>query len=248
MKTGKLTPLLVLVFVVSVVYIPYSAYSQEQEPAAKDAPKTLRVNALRDEEDKLTGRIYKYSAFLDGRVVFKDSSEVEAKLNYHQVFGQILFINGKGDTMALANPATTLMVVISNDTFYFHDKFFLQKLTQYDENNLAVRQTIKYVGREKAGPYGSYSSTSAANSNSTVTTDDQITQYISLDENVVYTIKNEYYFADRFNNFFRASKKSFYNLFSKHEKALKEYVKQNPVDFNKKDDLLRVIQFANQLK
>jgi hypothetical protein len=209
--------------------------------------KVIRINPLKSGTEELTSQIYKYPEFLEGLVVFNDSSSAEAKLNYHQVFGQILFINQKGDTLALANPATTRLVKIGTDSFYFHDKSFLHKLTQLKGNNLAVKQTIKFVGREKAGPYGTYSSTSAANSNSTVTVDDQITQYIGLDQNTVYKFKNEFYFSDRFNNFFRASKKNFFNLYSRHEKALKEYIKQNPVDYNSKGDLIRLLNYANSL-
>ncbi len=214
-------------------------FSQEQT--------VLRVNALKDDTEQLTRRIYKYPAFQEGKVVFKDSSSASAKLNYHQLFGQVLFINQRGDTLALANPGTTSFIVIGTDSFHFHEKSFLQKLTHFPGNNLAVKQTIKFVGIEKAGPYGSYSSTSAANSNSTVTVDDQITQYIGLDENTLYNYKNEYYISDRFNNFFRVSKKSFFNLYSKHEKVLKSYLKEEPVDFDERADLLRLIKFANTL-
>lgn len=207
----------------------------------------FRINPLKADTEQLTRHIYRYKDFHAGRVYFNDSTMAEARMNYHLLFGQILFLTPRGDTLALANPAMTRLITISADSFYYHDKSFLQILTQYPGNNLAVKETIKFVGHEKAGPYGTYSSVSSANSNSTVTVDDQITQYIGLDENTVFTYKHEYYLADRFNNFFRASKKGFFNLFSRHEKSLKAYLKNNPVDYNKGKDLLRLIEFANGL-
>lgn len=207
----------------------------------------VRINTLRTGTEALVKRIYKYPDFVDGRVIFHDSTHADAKLNYHQVFGQILFIAPSGDTLALANPGTTRMVIVGEDSFYYHDKAFLQMRTNFPGINLAVKSTLKYVGQEKAGPYGTYSTVASTNSNSTVTTDDQITQYIEIDQNTVYVFKHEYFLADRFNNFFRATKKGFYNIFSKNEKKIREYIKQNPVDFDKEEDLLRLLNYANSL-
>lgn len=209
--------------------------------------KSITVNTIESDDSELTRNVYQYPQFLDGKVLFKDNVSVEAKMNYHRLFGQLLFINPKKDTLALANPETYSHVIVGADTFYFHEKGFLRKITHYKTNNLLVKQRIKYIGKEKPGPYGTYSAVSSANSNTTVTTDDQITNYIAINENMIYKYNNEFFLSDEFNNFFRANKRNFYNLFSTHEKDIRNYVTSNKIDFNKQADLEKLLQYIQGL-
>lgn len=210
--------------------------------------KSITVNTLNPEDEKqLTRSAYHFPKFADGKVVFKDSLVIEAKMNYHRVFGQILFISPKGDTLALSNPETFLHVIIQQDTFYAYDKGFLRKITHYKGNNLVIKQTVSFVGREKPGPYGSYTPLSATNSNNTVTTDNQITNYIGIDENHIYKYTNHFFLSDAYNNFFRATKKNFYNMFTSHEKEIKKYLDVNKTDFNKQADLEKLLDYIHSL-
>ncbi|MBC7950057.1 MAG: hypothetical protein H7Y42_19385 [Chitinophagaceae bacterium] len=209
--------------------------------------RVITVNHLKDDMSHLTASVFHYPGFVEGRVIFKDSVTVDAKMNYHRLYGQILFIGAKRDTLALANPETFHRVLIGTDTFYFFDKGFLRQVTHYPTHNLALKQTIKYIGNEKQGPYGSYSAVSSSNSNSTVTTDDQITQRIELNENLVYKFNNIFYISDAYNNYFRASKKNFYNLFSKHTSQIKEYLSIHEVSFDKQVDLVELLTYIKSL-
>ncbi|MEI9809631.1 MAG: hypothetical protein WDO16_18195 [Bacteroidota bacterium] len=168
-------------------------------------------------------------------------------MNYQRIYGQILFISPKNDTMALANPETFSSIILGADTFYFSDKNYLRKITHYPAHNLLLKQTIKFIGKEKAGPYGSYSPVSSSNSNSTVTTDDQITQSIALNENQVYKFTNDFFISDAFNNFFKATKKNFYSLFSKHENEIKSFLTANTINFSKQADLEKLLTYIHGL-
>ncbi len=209
--------------------------------------KSITINTIQADDTELTRNVFHFPRFLDGKVLFKDNVTVDAKLNYHRLFGQILFINPKNDTLALANPEMFKHVIVGSDTFYFHDKGFVRKITHYKTHNLVIKQKIKYIGKEKPGPYGTYSAVSSANSNTTVTTDDQITNYIAINENMIYKYNNEFFLSDEFNNFFRANKKNFYNLFSAHERDIRAYVTNNKTDFNKQADLEKLLQYIKGL-
>lgn len=217
--------------------------------AAAQDNKTITVNSLVPETAALYKSVYLYPSFLDGRVVFKEDGPVEAKLNYDRMYGQVLFLTPQGDTLALAHPEATTMVVMGADTFYFFQNAFVQKLSHHNKApNLFVRQSIKYIGTEKKGAYGTYSPVSAVNSTATFTQDDKITQYLAIDENRLYKPNTEYFLSDAFNNFFSCSKSRFYGLFSQHEKELKTFADANNVDFKKKEDLLKILAYAVSLR
>ncbi|HVF96837.1 MAG TPA: hypothetical protein VM871_05935, partial [Flavisolibacter sp.] len=53
-----------------------------------------------------TTDVFYYPQFTKGRVVFKDATKGEAALNYSRLLDQMLFIDSKGDTLALADEKT----------------------------------------------------------------------------------------------------------------------------------------------
>lgn len=209
---------------------------------------TITVNTLHPDTATLYKSVYLYPSFLTGYVVFRDQAPIEAKLNYNRLFGQMLFLTPKGDTLAMARAEETTLVTVGIDTFYFYDKTFVQKLSHNtNAPNLFVRQSLKYIGAEKKGAYGTYSPVTAVNSNSTFSADNQITQYLAIDENRLYKTNTEYFLSDAFNNLFPCSKSRFYSIFSRQEKALKAYADANNIDFRKKEDMLKILQYAVSL-
>ncbi len=210
-------------------------------------PKDIIVNPLKDDTSQLTNKIFKYKEYKDGMVIFNDSKFVAAKMNLNLLSDKILFINPKSDTLVLAKPETFRMVTIETDTFYYHDNKYLEKLTHYSEGNLVVSQTIKLIGREKKGAYGTYSATSSINSNTTFTSDDQIINYLGVDENAIFRITEIFYISDKFNNFFNANKKNFYKMFFNHEKEIKDFLNLNKINFTKSEDLKNLLSYIHGL-
>ncbi|MER3463988.1 MAG: hypothetical protein C4329_05805 [Chitinophagaceae bacterium] len=220
--------------------LAYSGFSQEQG--------VIRVNPLKENEEELTKQVYKYPSFTNGIVYFKDNATAEAKMNYNRLSGQILFIGTRGDTLAFAHPETFNKVAIGQDTFFYYEKGFLELLTHDPSVNLAKRQTIKYIGQEKSGAYGSYSTVTSVNSSNLYSTDEKMPMKLEIDENSIFKFTNIYYLRDRFGNYFPASKKSFSDLFSHHEKELKNYLREHDINFTREKDLLKLIQYMQSLK
>jgi hypothetical protein len=221
--------------------VALSAIAQQSE--------TVTVNTLNSETAKQKTVLFN-PYFAQGKVVFKDESFAQPALNYNRLTGQMLFLTPKGDTLALSHPETTQYVLVGVDTFAFHENSFLLKVTHFGTGpNLYVKQYMKLMGREKKGPYGTYSPLSASNSNSTYTNDDQQTKYIAVDENHLYKPGVEYYLSDANNNkFYEASKKGFYSAFPAHEKKLKEFLTAYRPDYNSEQDLMQVFQYIQKQK
>ncbi|MEO6230343.1 MAG: hypothetical protein ABJB11_05730 [Ferruginibacter sp.] len=209
--------------------------------------KDIVVNPLRDDTSQLTSKIFKYKDYQDGIVVFGDSDFVAAKMNLNRLSDKILFINPKSDTLVLAKPETFSMVIIESDTFYYKENTYLEKITHYATCNLAVSRVIKLIGREKKGAYGTYTATASINSNTTFTNDDQITNYLGVDERAIFRLSETFYISDKFNNFFIANKKNFNKIFFNYEKEIKGFVNLNKVNFSKSGDIKNLLNYIQGL-
>lgn len=208
--------------------------------------KTYTVNSIRDNSEEVIRDAYRYPQFRPGAVVFNDGSVTPARLNYHRLADQVLFIAPKGDTLALADPATLKFVVIGSDTFYVQDKGFLERLTHYDGINLARKGTITLAGYERKGAYGTYSSTIASDAKTYYSADGSRITHLQVDQNTLYRARTRYYLSDRYNNFFPATRKHFYNLFFRQEARLRDYLEANKVNFYREDDLLQLIAYLQE--
>jgi hypothetical protein len=60
----------------------------------------------------------------------------------------------------------------------------------------------------------------------------------------MFVFENSYYLSGRYGKFYPASKKGVYELFSKNQKQIREFLETNKIDFNKKEDLEKLLNYA----
>lgn len=203
------------------------------------------INAVKQNEQELTNKMYKYSQFLPGKAFFKTGSFTESKFNYSYLTNKVLFINPKGDTLELAHGENFNEIVIGVDTFCYYQQQFLQKITHNPVYNLFLKRSLRYNGIQKKGAYGSYSETSSTTSyNSLNLNDESVFTKLTSDENVVYLFNNNYFFSGKYNRFYPATKKGVHELFSKNEKQFKDFFEENKISLNKLEDLYKLLDFA----
>lgn len=183
---------------------------------------------------------YLYPSFKNGTVYFKDNKKVDAALNYNSLFEEIMFITPAGDTMALDNGAAIKYVVISADTFYF-DNFFVKSEGYFDGIRLASKGMFVIADVNSVGAMG----TNAPSSVTTVRTLLTRNESKELTRQEVLKIRKEtqFYIGDRFNNLKVANRKNLMDLFPGKSKRVKEYLRDNSVNFNNGDDLRKTIVF-----
>lgn len=230
-----------LILAAALPLLTITVFSQETS--------TVTVNTI-DTKTAMQNPVLFNPYFAQGKVVFKDDSYAEPAMNYNKLTGQMLFITAKGDTLALSFPETTRYVLVGVDTFEYHDKSFLLKVTHFPSGpNLYAKQFMKMLGKEKKGPYGTYSPLSASNSNSTYTSDDQETRYIQIDENHLYKPSTEYFLSDNSGSkFYSASKKGFISAFPAQEKKLKEFLSGYRPDYSSEVELMQIFQYIHKQK
>jgi hypothetical protein len=66
---------------------------------------------------------------------------------------------------------------------------------------------------------------------------------LAVTEDVLLTEEVYYYFGDQYNHFVLANKKNLMDLLPKYSQEIRKYEKENKVDFQKKEDLEKLLQF-----
>ena len=199
-------------------------------------------------KDVLTSAdIYHYPQFTNGKVFLRDGTKAAGKMNYNRLYGQMLFINPIGDTLALADEKNIKFIVIDKDTFYY-DGGYLRLIGNGGVVKLTEKQIWVLADIRKIGTHNRPTTTVAVTSFSSYTDgrDAAKSKDLIMNEDVVLRKETQYYFGDKYNLFVPASKKGLLQLFPKEQQEIDNYLKETKVNFNKKDDVEKLYQFLLQ--
>ena len=199
-------------------------------------------------KDVLTSAdIYHYPQFTNGKVFLRDGTKAAGKMNYNRLYGQMLFINPIGDTLALADEKNVKFIVIDRDTFYY-DGGYLRLMANGGVVKLTEKQIWVLADIRKIGTHNRPTTTVAVTSFSSYTDgrDAAKSKDLIMNEDVVLRKETQYYFGDKYNLFVPASKKGLLQLFPKEQQEIDNYLKENKVNFNKRDDIEKLYQFLLQ--
>jgi hypothetical protein len=205
-----------------------------QRKTYKIQPGVKIINALPPEE------VFEYPNFVQSEIYFKKGNSGLARLNYNALYGEIQFIDPKGDTLSLDDEATVRLIVILSDTFYF-DKLFVKQVQAFGETRLAKRTFFKLVNSQKLGGFGETTGGS-------VDTYDRISSQGTFKDLVakeVLTLARDsaLFLADRYRHLTRVSKKGFQSFYKGKESQLAAYLNENKVNYNDEADVTRLMQF-----
>ena len=214
---------------------------------AQDSTYITIKSGGRVDEGLTSAEIYHYPQFTKGEVFFKDGTKASAKMNYTRLFDQMLFIDRKGDTLALANETTIKFIALDQDTFYY-DEGYIRIIGDNHSVKLAEKQIWAVADIRKPGPHNTSTSTIGVTSVRTFRQgNDVVRNHLTLDEDIVLRKEIWYYFGDEYNDFVRAGKKGLFELFNKKQRSIENYLKENKVNFDKKDDIEKLFQFVSKL-
>ena len=192
-----------------------------------------------------TTDIFLRPQFISGKVFFRNGTRTIAMMNYNSLTDEMLFIDPKGDTLALKDEKTVKFITLDKDTFYYYEGY-IRLVASNSVVKLAEKQIWEVADIRKIGSHNRPSTTFAITSYSTLTDRFGNTHDLLLNEDVVLRKKANYYFGDMYDHFGPAGKKNLLLLFPKGQNSLATYLKENKVNFDKKDDLEKVTQFLEQ--
>jgi hypothetical protein len=195
----------------------------------------------------LNGEIYIYPVFQNGVVAFTNGKGGKSKLNYCFLTNEMLFINAKGDTLALMGEKDIRYLTIGIDTFYYDGTRFLKQEKNYDWIRTASYLTIKEISRKKIGGYGE-TIMGAATAYNTVNVS-QLLYAVKSSDRVILSKETSYYISNGPDQFTPLKKESFLKLVpSKKLAAVKQHLKSNEIDFGNLDQVDSLIKWVNDLQ
>ena len=188
--------------------------------------------------------IFFCAEFISGNVFFKNGIVAKAMMNYDHLSDQMLFIDPKGDTLALDAEKTINFIALDKDTFYYVDGY-VRLLASNSIVKLVERKIWRVSDIQKIGAHNIPAKTFDVASYS-ARTSGYGTYEIILKEDIVLRKEAQYYFGNMYNSFVPARKKNLLSFFPKKENILVKYLKENNVNFNEKHDLEKLARFLEQ--
>jgi len=179
---------------------------------------------------------YLYPEFVNGNVYFLNGSMSESKVNYNILYGEIEFLDSRGDTLVFINKDNIKYVKVGDDVFYY-DKVFFQMISNEKSIIVAQRHYIEYLGSEKIGAYGMSSSTSSIDSYRAYEMGGTFYK-LTVAEDTKFRETTEYYISLNGKEFFPFLKRNVNKLFPEHKKSIKSFMKASDIDLGEKEDLL----------
>jgi hypothetical protein len=211
--------------------------------AQKYAPVTVRAGMKVVDCFPFNER-YLYKEFTAGRIQLNNGIVSDKMLNYDFLNGEIEYIKGK-DTLAIANAKDIRHIIVATDTFYCYKGAYLQ-LISGGALKVALKQYIKLKEVQKKDSYGTSSAGSATNSYGMLPEAGNFYKLVA-NEDMVFQRTLEYYISDPDGEFDQYNKKNVLHLYPQNEKEIKAYIKSAKINFDKRDDLLRLAGYLSGL-
>lgn len=230
-----------ILFFLSLIAIPFFSFSQEREVILKGTGENLA--------EKVSGKMqYIFPDFIDGIVYSKTRGNINVKLNYNMLLGEMHFITKEGEILALGDLEDVFVVTIGERKFYpFNDKEFTEELVSNRKIGLRVRRKAKAGHLSKQGAYGAQSSLASISTVQSMETDGKRFD-LKTAENIIVSVDNAYYLVKDKNKFsLIKNMKSFTKQFSNYKKQIETFVKEHEIDFNEEEDLIKLIEYCNGL-
>jgi hypothetical protein len=190
--------------------------------------------------------LYRFSDFTTGKVVFLGGKYSSVMLNYNISLDEMHFIDPKGDTLAVANPASIRFINMNGNRFYY-DKGWLQIIDTAKGLILAFRQVLSKSKPLQKNGYETMKPNEFAGSETFFTGNGQ---KFGQGYNDLFTLSaREYYFFGDENGHFTKTRRTYLlYYFNKQRDAIEAFLKANPANFNTLEDLLKVLAFCKQLE
>lgn len=203
------------------------------------------VKAGETPDNAIPGEVkYLLPVFTEGTASLRSGGSVHMRFNYNLLLGEMQFLDPKGDTLVIADPATIKKIVIDSIIFYF-DKTYVKEIEKLGLYKLAVRERLVQMPYKTEGAYGTKTASSSIESFSTIYANGKEFK-LQLQQDVLFVKTTDFYLGDAYDHFSKANKKAFSNLFSSKKEALNNYVREEKINFDNEEDLRKLLQFCSE--
>ncbi len=196
--------------------------------------------------------VYRFSDFHSGTVLYasRRKNAETLKLNYNLYYEKMECINGKGDTVLLKTGKLKFVNIGGRGFLFDNVKGFIEIVA-----DTPVALGIKTFMTQITMDYIIGKGWAAENKTSGILAGPTRTFEGVFDLRTSPSIYNRYYkkdlaffFIDRKTSIHKAVKPSILKIFAPYAEKINEYLETNPVDFNRQEDLNRLLTFCNNLR
>jgi hypothetical protein len=191
---------------------------------------------------------YQYPEFQAGTIHFTNGRTGSGRLNYCYLLGEIMLINDKGDTLALADNNLVRYADIGKTHYYYIPENGYAEMVENCGMALLVKK-VKYQisSIEKKGAYQSPDDTGSLYNASTYTDVTGRTIILSPNNTVLLKPVVSYFFRDANHRFNKATKNNLLKIFSKKKAEIAPYLEEQNFNYLNEEDLRKAIRYCSAL-
>jgi hypothetical protein len=186
---------------------------------------------------------YRYPDFTKGHYISRNGKISPDMFNYNFLSGEMEFIRA-ADTMIISNKKDMKCIVIGQDTNFYHNGYL--EIIRSGQLRVYLKQRIVIKEILRKGAMGTVNRNSSSESLDLVVSGG-ISYNMALDEDMVFQKICEYYFSTSLNDFIQYTKKNIINIVPGKEDDVKNYIKSNKIDFESREDLLKLADYVGKL-
>ena len=187
---------------------------------------------------------YLYPEFSKGTIKSKTGRSVEIVLNYNMVSERIVY-EKDGKLLDLIGIETIDTIFLQNSRFIPFGRAFYELVVE-EPVSLYIQHRASIIPPGKPAGYGGTTQTSGVSTISSISTSTgyynlKLPSDYTVNINPVFWMRKDYIMYD-FNNL-----NQFLKIFPGKENELKKFIKQNNIRFQKREDLIRLVEYCNSL-
>ena len=187
---------------------------------------------------------YRFPEFSTGWIKVKSGVLSDTKLNLNFLNGEMEYIRNK-DTLVIANKKDIRFIAVAQDTFYYDKGYYMEQIAG-GPLKVVLKQYMKLKETQKQDSYGTTSAGAAMTSYGSLPANGNFYK-LTANTDMVFQRTLEYYLSDPSGGFVQYTKKNVLQLFPQHEDKLKAYLKASKINFDKRDDLIKLSEFLGSL-
>jgi len=191
--------------------------------------------------------MFLFEDFQQGIVFYKDGKRFNVKVNYNLVTRDFMFLDEQNDNRMLefAEPEMISLVKVNERNFLYDNREVSEVIQSEPFISVQYRGFVKAKGKN-AG-YGGRSETAAIESHSGIYRDGQLYKFDMEASHELGRVTKTYQIVYKKKRQSFTNEKSFLKIFSRESDTLKQYIKENKINFNSIDDVIFVVNYAVSL-
>jgi hypothetical protein len=197
---------------------------------------------------------YRYPAFREANVTYRTGTLPGVKLNYNYLYGEMQFIDERGDTLALANEENIRYITLGEEVFYhLPGSGFVEVVADLPVAGLARQAGLQIMDRadlyQNTGFHASAGTASGPGSGTYLGSAPSYRQLFTQPAPQDLKIYRQEHFLiiDRNKRFYPTRKMTLLQLFPRHKRGINEYWKAYQPNLRKESDLIALLEFCNRL-